>query len=257
MRQLIGAAGLALAVTAGGALGDSPEDARTYTDCMTAARQKPDDGFEMGSEWRDHGGGFPAEHCVAIALIGLRQYPEAAHRLETLAEGMVKEDPGLRAQVLSQAAEAWAEGGQPQAAESDLTEAIRLDPSSIQFLVSRSAVRAQRKDYRGAISDLNLAVGKGADGGDIYAYRAAAYRLMGDLKDAAADADRAVQRGATLPEAWLERANVRRLSGDSVGARQDWLQVIRLAPTSAAADAARQNLETLDVHADVHSANDK
>jgi tetratricopeptide (TPR) repeat protein len=217
---------------------------------MQQARANPDQGFETASEWRDHGGGFPAEHCVAIALVGLKQYPEAAHRLETLAQSMVKEAPPLRAQVMSQAAEAWSEAGEPKSAEADLAEAIRLDPGNADFVVSRSAARADQKNYAGAIDDLNSIVRRGIERADVYAFRAASYRLSGDLKDAAADAERAVQLGPTLPEAWLERANVRRLAGNTAGARQDWLEVIRLAPESAAADSARRNLETLDVHPD-------
>ena len=240
-------AAAALAPVAGARAAD---DAATYNACMGLARQKPDDGLENAEQWRAHGGGFPADHCAAIALIGLKQYAEAAHRLEGLAQAMVTAEPAMRAQTLQQAAEAWTEGGQPRAAEGDLTEAMRLDPSNIDLMVSRAAARADRKDYGGAIDDLNAVVKRGINRADVYAYRAAAYRLTGDLKDAAADADRAVALGATLPEAFLERANIRRLTGDAPGARQDWLKVVTLAPDSSAADAARKNLEALDVHPD-------
>ena len=43
------------------------------------------------------------------------------------------------------------------------------------------------------------------------------------------------------------RGNIRRLQGDSAGARKDWLQAIKLAPTSPAAEAARRNLERMDI----------
>ena len=43
---------------------------------------------------------------------------------------------------------------------------------------------------------------------------------------------------------------VRRLAGDDAGARADWLAILRLAPDGAAADAARANLERLDVKTD-------
>jgi tetratricopeptide (TPR) repeat protein len=233
---------------------DDAGDARTYADCMAAARKTPEQGFETASEWRDHGGGFPAEHCVAIALIGLKQYAEAARRLEDLATAMVKESGAMRAEVLAQGAEAWSEGGLPQNAEADLTEAIRIDPTDLDLLVSRSVARAGRQNYRGAIEDLNKAVAGGMSRGDVFAYRAAAYRLLGSLPNALADAERAVQLSPDMPESWLERANVRRLSGDATGARQDWLKVVTIAPNSAAADAARTNLETLDVHPDAAGA---
>jgi predicted negative regulator of RcsB-dependent stress response len=44
----------------------------------------------------------------------------------------------------------------------------------------------------------------------------------------------------------LERGNIRRLKGDTAGARQDWRRVVELAPDSAAAAAAKVNLDRLN-----------
>jgi tetratricopeptide (TPR) repeat protein len=225
------------------------QDAATYQKCLDLARANPSEGFETASSWRDHGGGLPAEHCVAIALVGLKDYAEAARRLEKIANEMtLRESTGLRADVLSQAAEAWLEGGSPDGAVAALNAAIELAPKNPDYFVSRAVAYAQRKNYKGAIQDLNRALAIGGPRGDALAYRASAYRHLGDLKQARADADKAVQMDPKLPDAWLERANIKRLTGDDAGARRDWLTVLDLAPDSAAADAARENLETLDVH---------
>jgi len=45
----------------------------------------------------------------------------------------------------------------------------------------------------------------------------------------------------------LERGILRRLKGDDAGARADWLMVLSLAPDGPASDAARTNLEKMDV----------
>jgi tetratricopeptide (TPR) repeat protein len=238
---------LLLAMAAPAAAVES-EDAKTYDHCMSLARQTPEEGFETASQWRDEGGGLPAEHCVAIALDGMKEYEEAANRLELLATEMVRETAALRAEVLSQAAEAWSEAGQPEHAEAALTEAMRIDPHNPDYPVSRSVAKADLKDYQGAIEDLDRAITEGGPRGDALAYRAAARRFLGDLPAARADADKAVQVAPGLPEAWLERANIRRLTGDTAGARKDWIKVLELAPDSPAADAARDNLEALDVH---------
>ncbi len=225
------------------------QSAATYQKCLDLARAKPGDGFEAASTWRDHGGGLPAEHCVAIALIGLKEYAEAGRRLEKIANEMtLRESEELRADVLSQASEAWLEGGSVDSAVKAIDAAIKLAPSNPDYFVSRAVAQAQGKNYKAAIQDLNRALVLGGPRGDALAYRAAAYRFLGDLKQARADADKAVQIDPRLPDAWLERANIKRLTGDDAGARQDWLNVINLAPTSAAADAARDNLATLDVH---------
>ena len=225
------------------------QDAATYDKCLALARKDPAEGFETGSSWRDHGGGVPAEHCVAIALVGLKQYGEAATRLEKLAAKMVRESDVLRAEVLSQAAEAWSEAGQPQNAESDLTEAIKLTPKNADYLVNRAAARAQRQDYKNAVDDLNKALAQGPRA-DALAYRASSWRYLNDLKQARGDADAAIKLDPSLVAGWLELGNIKRLAQDDAGARKAWLKVIELAPDSAAADDARDNIATLDVHID-------
>jgi tetratricopeptide (TPR) repeat protein len=224
------------------------QDAATYDKCLALARKDPAEGFETGSSWRDHGGGLPAQHCVAVALIGLKEYVEAAHRLEKIAAEMVRESDALRADVLSQAAEAWSEAGQPANAESALTEALKLAPRNANYLVNRAVTYAQRQNYHAAVDDLNKALADGGPRADALAYRASAWRYLGDLKQARLDAEKAVQSDPTFVAAWLELGNIKRLSGDTAGARRGWLKVIELAPDSAAADAARDNIETLDVH---------
>jgi tetratricopeptide (TPR) repeat protein len=225
------------------------QDAQTYEKCLALARKDPAQGFENAEVLRDHGGGLPAEHCVAIALIGLKDYEEAAKRLEKLAAEMVREGDALRAEVLSQAAEAWSEAGRLANAEAALTEALKLAPGNPDYLVNRAVTYAQREQYHAAIDDLNQALAV-TPRADAFAYRAAAWRYLGDLKQARLDAEKSVRSDPSLPEAWLELGNVKRLTGDESGARQGWLKVIQLAPMSAAADAARDDLEMLDVHVD-------
>jgi len=225
-------------------------NAKTYDDCMNEARTDPDTGFETASLWRDHGGGLPAEHCVATALIGLKDYQEAAIRLEKLAEAMVREPSAMRADVLSQAADTWMQADMPENAVAALDQAIKLQPENPAYLISQSIARAELKDYNGAIVDLNKAVTVGGPRGDALADRAAAYRALGDLKDAGADAEEAVRIAPDLPEAWLERAAVRRQTGNLTGARQDWRKVLELAPDSSAGDAARAAIEKLELHTD-------
>jgi tetratricopeptide (TPR) repeat protein len=235
----------------------SADDAKTYESCMAQARKEPDEGFEAASIWRDHGGGFPAEHCVATALYALKQYGEAATRLERLAQEMVTETPPMRADVLSQAADAWMQADQPKSAAADLGAALKLVPGNFDYTMSRAAAEAKAKDWNGAIVDLNSVIAKAAPRGDAFAQRASAYRALGDLKDAAVDAENAVKTAPDLPEAWLERGNIRRMQGDKNGARLDWRKVLELAPDSPAADSARDNIETLELHTDQPPPPDK
>jgi tetratricopeptide (TPR) repeat protein len=239
-------------LASGAALADTDlgNDAASYERCMATARKEPADGFEMASVWKEHGGGLPAEHCAGVALMGLKQYALAGDQLETLGQEMVREAPSLRAQVLSQAGEAWLEAGQPEKARADLTAAIGLDPKDASLLVDRARIHAAAKDYKAAKDDLNKALTGGAARGEVLTYRAAANRLSGDLKAARQDADDAVKAAPDSADAWLERANIRRLQKDDKGAHADWIKVLQLAPDSPAADAARDNIEAMDLHPD-------
>jgi tetratricopeptide (TPR) repeat protein len=242
---------LVAGLVSGAALADDlKNDAASYERCMTTARKTPADGFEMASVWKEHGGGLPAEHCAGVALMGLKQYMLAGDQLETLGQEMVREAPGLRAQVLSQAGEAWLEAGQVDKARADLTAAIGLDPKDPSLLVDRARIAAAAKDYKAAKEDLNHALAVGAPRGEVLTYRAAANRLSGDLKAAQRDADDAVKAAPESADAWLERANIRHLAKDDKGAHADWIKVLQLAPDSPAGDAARDNIETMDLHPD-------
>ncbi|HEV2675467.1 MAG TPA: hypothetical protein VGV37_13065 [Aliidongia sp.] len=227
---------------------DLRNDAASYERCMNTARKEPADGFEMASVWKEHGGGLPAEHCAGVALMGLKQYALAGDQLETLGKEMVREAPSLRAQVLSQAGEAWLQAGEAAKARADFTAAIGLDSRDASLLIGRARAYAAVKDYKMAKEDLNHALAGGAARGEVLTYRAAANRLSGDLAAARKDADDAVAAAPDSADGWLERANIRRLQKDDKGARADWIKVLELAPDSPAGDAARDNLATMDVH---------
>ena len=219
---------------------------RKYDDCMTLARDKPEQGFEQATAWRGLGGGDAAEHCAATALVGLGQYAAAAGRLEALA-ARSKRDPRVKAGLLAHAAQAWLLDGKSQRAEGVLTAALKLAPDDAALLVDRAEAKAGQKNFAGAVDDLTEAIRRDGRRPDAFVFRATAYRFLDRLELAQADVARALTLEPTHVEGLLERGILRRLSGDDAGARQDWLQVLRLAPTSPAADAARTNLAAMDV----------
>src|SRR5271166_2011747 len=88
-------------------------DAAAYEHCMKLARQDPGAAQKLAQAWHERGGAHPADHCGAVALIGLKQYKEAAIRLEALAQAMTAAPTSLRAEVLDQAGQAWLLAGDP------------------------------------------------------------------------------------------------------------------------------------------------
>jgi tetratricopeptide (TPR) repeat protein len=222
------------------------DPAARYAACMELAKKHPTDGWEAALTWSGEGGGEPAKHCGAVALIGLKQYKEAAMRLEDLAK-FSQSDPALRAGMLAQAGQAWILDGDPGRAYADQTAALKLTPNQADLLIDRAESSALGRNWRDAVVDLDQAIGLAPHRADAYTYRAAAKRELNDLKGASADVFQALQLDPDSPDAWLEDGNVLFLSGDKAGAHKSWQQVLRLAPRSPAADDARLNLEKLDM----------
>jgi regulator of sirC expression with transglutaminase-like and TPR domain len=128
-----------------------------------------------------------------------------------------------------------------------LTAALRLTPDDDILMIDRAQARAGHRDYAGAVEDLSRAIEREDRRADAFVFRASAYRLLDKLELALADVERALRLQPRHPDGLLERGNLRRLRQNDDGARKDWLAVIRADPGSQAADAARRNLESMDV----------
>ena len=224
-----------------------PSDpAARYEWCIHLAKTRPDDGWEAALTWTGEGGGEPARHCAAVALIGLKQYKEAGQRLEELARDSFA-DAAIRAGMLAQAGQAWILADNIDRAYADQTTALQLMPGVPDLLIDRAESLALSQNWKEAKADLDAALAKAPNRADALVYRATAERFLGDLAAAANDIGRALTLDGTSEDAWLESGVIRRLRGDDAGARRDWQHVLELAPASPAAEAARTNIERLDV----------
>lgn len=238
-----------LLIAAGRAPAKEIDHAYQYKACMALSKASPQEAFEAALRWRDLGGGDAAQHCVAAALIGLGHFADAAGRLEALAE-KAKENPSVKAGLLAHAAQAWLLEGNAPRAEAVLTAALGLTPWDAALMVDRAQARAEQRDYAGAVEDLDRAIARESRRADAYVFRATAYRYLDKLELALADIEKALDLQPSHAEGLLERGILKRLGRDDDGARQDWLTVLRIAPDSPAADAARLNLEKMDVKPD-------
>ena len=225
-------------------------DARRYAQCMEEAGTNPDSAFDIAMTWTYEGGGFPARHCAATALMALEHYGEAATRLEQLAEDMLGAEARLRPEVLRQAGQAWMLHGDLNRSIATYDTALQLEPGNRAAMVDRSTVLALAGKYWEAIDDLNAAIDIDPKDVDTLVMRASAYRFLRNAELAMADLERALALDPDDIGALLERGNLRRLIGDDDGARADWIRVLQIDPESVPADAARANLEKLDVNVD-------
>ncbi|MCG8493110.1 MAG: hypothetical protein MI743_15930 [Sneathiellales bacterium] len=221
--------------------------AEEYEACIKLTKREPELAFESALSWRDTGGGFPARHCAALALVGMKKYHLAAPRLEKLADEMAKSGSAFVIPVLSQAANAWLLAEDYPRANAVASAALELEPGNIELLIDRSRILAKAENYQEAYEDLDLVLRLDPTRPDALAFRGAALRQLGDNQRAMEDVELALSLQPDLVEALLERGILHRLTGNNDQARQDWLKVLDLSPHTPEGESARRNLEKLDV----------
>jgi tetratricopeptide (TPR) repeat protein len=240
------AAGAAVAQDKGGATPQSA-GAREYAACMRLARTDPKAARESALAWRKTGGGPAALHCIAVSLLGLGEYARSAKMLEELAEATDKARPDLRSGLLAQAANVRLIAGQAGAAEKLLGRALRFQPNNPDTLIDRSIAFAALGRYWEALDDLNQALDIVPDRTEALVFRASAWRKVGAIDLAAQDIDSALAIRPDNLDALLERGIIHKMKGDAARARADWLKVIERAVDGPLREAARHNLENMDV----------
>lgn len=226
------------------------DESRRYANCLAETRKAPEAAYERAQAWQFEGGGDPARHCAAVALIGLDRPAEAARRLERLAKRAAPEDPRLGAAILAQAGQAWLLAEDLERAYAVQTTALDLDPVNVELLIDRSVTLAGAANHAEALADLDQAARLAPGRPEVLILRASALRLNGRAEDARAEVDKALLLAPENPEGLLERGILRHLTGDAPGARDDWLKALAADPEGPAADAARANLEALEVGAE-------
>jgi tetratricopeptide (TPR) repeat protein len=224
----------------------APGAEQAYQQCMALARTQPDAAFTQAVQWRARGGGFAAEHCEALALMGLRNFEEAAKRFHDVAEGAKSEPKALRVEAYDQAAQAWLLANQPKKAKAEFDAALKLDPKNVDILIGRGQASGLAGDFWAALDDLNAALDADPKRADALVLRAASYRRVKAEDLALDDVNRAIQLDPEFPDAYVERGILMATKGDYDAARRDWNKVVEMAPDTFLAEQAKRNLTELD-----------
>lgn len=243
-------AALVLSTSATDAAAQRALDAARYAKCMEEARTSPATALTRANKWHAAGGGTPAGHCQATALIGLGQYTEGAARLEKLAESAEAVRPGLAVDLLAQAGRTWLIAGNAARAITAQTRALEIRPGTVDLLIDRSISRVSDGKVWQAIDDLNAAVDADPKRVDALVFRAAAWRRLDSLDLAEEDVRRALALQPANPDALIERGHLHLRRGRRDEARADWLAVLRANSQGPAAETARSLIEQLDVRKD-------
>jgi regulator of sirC expression with transglutaminase-like and TPR domain len=244
---------LPLAFFTGAAIALAAEDnpfgsSDPYRACVAAVGVSADDAFEKAITWRDRGGGLPAEHCAALALISLDEPGEAASRLNALAQRKDAGTAAERASLLAQSGNAWLLASQTENAEAAFSAALKLTPKDPDLWTDRARARAARQDWANAETDLNSALTYDKTHPEVFVLRASARQAQANQAGYKADIDAALALDPTFPDALVERGAMKMDAGDKAGARADFVQVLVRAPNSPAADTVRKRIEALEVH---------
>jgi tetratricopeptide (TPR) repeat protein len=233
----------ALAATAGGL----PAENSRYDECIAATELDPEQAFEEALIWRDQGGGGPAEHCVAMALLALGHAGEAAVRLDALARENRGGTQEQRSELMVQAGDAWLLARRADLAEATFSAALMLTPREAAVWAARARARAMAGEWESAESDLDAAITFDNANPEFYVLRSAARNAAGKDILATNDIHAALEIDPNFPDALAERGLMRFAAGDEDGAREDWIKVLNAVPESAAADVARSGIERMEI----------
>lgn len=244
IRVFLGVVALAILPRSASAGDTAAEAAKWYRECMQLSDIDPQRAFDRAEAKRKAGGdAATAGHCAAVSLVRLEKYEAGAQRLEELAATADRID--LRAALFDQAAGAWLLNGSGERAARLLAKAVEIAPKDANLRIDKSLAEAELGHYDQAVAELDQAIALEPGLSDAYALRASARRRLDQPEAAATDLERALGLEPHHPEALLERGILRQLRGDRAGAREDWETIVATSPDSAAAGAARVNLDAL------------
>lgn len=184
-----------------------------FQQCVTLIEENPERAYEEGMAWASEAQALGGYRCAAMALIAQNRAEEGARRLESLAASVNSERTALRADLFSQAGNAWLLAHEPAQAVSALTRAIvtiESDPSQLpDLLIDRARAYAMERDWRRSEEDLSRALDLRAQDVLALRLRAAARMHQNSFDLAEADALAAVQLEPTNVDNYLILGHVR------------------------------------------------
>lgn len=220
-------------------------DSSDYERCLQMVAEDPEGARAMADRLAMEGVGEGSAHCAALALLTLGDAVRAAEALERIA---TRSQAGIRARaaVFGQAGEAWIAAGRPERAHAALSLAVALTPNDAELLTDRAIASLALDRPAEALADAERVLAMDATRAEAWVLRASAERRLDRAAPAAQSIAQALRLEPENIEALLERGILRQLRGDGTGARSDWERVIELAPDSAAADLAAQNMALME-----------
>lgn len=217
-----------------------------YHKCLAMTASDPAAALRDAQGWAKAGGGIPAGHCGALALVTLKRYGEAAAQLDELAGEKGVNAESLRVALFDQAGNAWLLAGDGARAVQSFSGALALSAGDADLFADLARAQAMRKNWHEVDLDLNAALHINPRRADLLVLRASARRALEHYEEARLDLEAALKLSPHNANALLERGLLRRQIGDLGGARRDFQAVLKEQPSAQAAAEAKDNLDTLN-----------
>ncbi len=221
-------------------------DAAHYRQCLNTSSDNPAAALADAEAWIKAGGGVPAQHCAALALVGLKRYAEAGSRLDRTAADKAVPSSAFRAALFDQAGNAWLLAGDGAHAVQSLSAALTLSAGDADLFADLARAQAMIRNWHEVDLDLNAALQIAPRRADLLVLRASARRALKRYDDSRNDIEAALKIKPGDANALVERGLLRRQLGDLGGAKKDFQAVLRAAPASTAAAQAKENLDALN-----------
>ena len=215
-----------------------------YTECVNLATIDPEKTLIEAQSWADATGSVAAMHCMAIAQGELGAHRTAASTLMNIANAAGLDDAS-RIAALIDASRQWSLAGRAEAARSTIDAALRVAPSR-DALVERASLRADDRDWRGAVEDLDRAIGIQPRDWEALTLRSAARLRLDDAEGARRDAVLALEYRPVSAAAWYQLGLAEQALGLKKAARRSWLKAIDVAPGGKPASLARGAIQDMD-----------
>lgn len=133
------------------------EPVAQYTQCIEAISVNPETAYEDALAWRHQGGGWPAEHCVSLALIALGHEEPGALRLREAAETATA-SPASRAIMFGQSGDGFLQAGAYEEAITSFQAGLVLDREDAGLHTGLAQARLALNDYERAEASASAAL---------------------------------------------------------------------------------------------------
>lgn len=168
-----------------------------FAQCVALIDEDAARAYEEGMAWAAEAQSVHAYRCAAMALVAQSRYEEGARRLDSLGTAINPIETAMRAELFSQAGNAWLLAREPSRARSSFTRGIAImvgDTTQLpDLLIDRSRAYAMEREWHLAEEDLSRALDVRANDPLALRLRAAVRMQLSAFDLAEADAEIATQ----------------------------------------------------------------